>query len=213
MITDSAVNRMVVEGKDDKHSVIHLMRRHDIDWESGDERLPWIQECGGFEPLVNSLSVSAKSYPRLGILIDANTNIRDRWNQIRGNLGTVGISTPTSPESRGTIVQGIYPDWKVGIWIMPNNEQTGKLENFLKELVPPNDPCWGHAEIATKQAKKIGAKFADKNYLKAKIHTWLAWQETPGLPFGSAITAAYFRHDSPEALRFAAWFRNLFLVQ
>lgn len=213
MITESAVNRMLVEGRDDKHSVIHLMRRHSIDWESGHEHLPWIQECGGFDLLVDSVTVSAKSYPRLGILVDANTNVRQKWEQIRGKLQSVKVSAPACPESAGTILQGIYSDWRVGVWIMPDNQQAGKLEDFLKGLVPPNDACWGHANSATRQAKKIGAKFAAKNSLKATIHAWLAWQENPGLPFGSAITAAYFRHDSPEALKFAAWFRKLFLAQ
>jgi len=213
MITESAANRMLVEGRDDKHSVIHLMRRHSIDWESGEKDLPWIQDCGGFDSLVGSVTVSAKSYSRLGILVDANTNINKRWNRIRSKLKATGISAPSRPESGGTIVKGIYGDWKVGIWIMPDNERIGELEHFLEELIPPNDRCWAHADKTTKQAKKIGAKFVDKDYLKAKIHTWLAWQETPGLPFGTAITAAYLRHDSKEALKFAAWFKRLFLTE
>jgi len=112
----------------------------------------------------------------------------------------------------GTISQGIYPDWKVGIWIMPDNKRDGKLENFLSTLVPVNDQCWDYAGKASTHAKQLGAKFPDKECLKAKIHTWLAWQETPGLPFGTAMTATYFRHDSPEALKFTEWFRRLFLL-
>jgi len=46
---------------------------------------------------------------------------------------------------------------------------------------------------------------------KSTLHTWLAWQETPGLPFGTALRAEFFRHDTEDALRFVAWFRRLFV--
>jgi hypothetical protein len=52
---------------------------------------------------------------------------------------------------------------------------------------------------------------SERKFPKARIHTWLSWQENPGLPFGTAITAAYLSHDSPEALKFVAWFKKLFL--
>jgi hypothetical protein len=53
-------------------------------------------------------------------------------------------------------------------------------------------------------------QFPDKLFIKARIHTWLAWQENPGLPFGTAITARYFGADSQEALKFVNWFNLLF---
>ena len=39
----------------------------------------------------------------------------------------------------------------------------------------------------------------------------LAWQESPGLPYGTAIRARYFSHDSANALAFVEWFRRVFL--
>ena len=38
----------------------------------------------------------------------------------------------------------------------------------------------------------------------------LAWQERPGLPYGSAIAARYFNHDSSAALAFVDWFKRVF---
>ena len=122
----------------------------------------------------------------------------------------VEIKLPDSPDTKGTIVTGMFNDWKVGIWLMPDNQNKGELEDFLCKLVPKSDKCWPYSDEATKQAKKIGAKFTDKEFFKAKIHTWLAWQENPGLPFGTAITAKYFGVDSPEALMFVQWFKQLF---
>ena len=49
-----------------------------------------------------------------------------------------------------------------------------------------------------------------RNELKAVLHAWLAWQQRPGRPYGTAITARYIGHDSPAALRFVEWFQRVF---
>ena len=42
------------------------------------------------------------------------------------------------------------------------------------------------------------------------MHVWLAWQRKPGLPYGTAIKARYFRDDTPVALAFVEWYRRVF---
>lgn len=210
MTRENAPARLLVEGRDDKHSVIHLMKRHNMDWDNA-VNAPYVHDCGGIDALLESVSISAKSYSQLGVMIDANDEMQARWTCVKSRLASVGIKLPMSPDINGTIIDGFYQEWKVGVWLMPDNNRDGKLENFLKALVPPRDPCWIYAQEATEHAKEKGAKFPDKKFLKASIHTWLSWQEEPGLPFGTAITATYFRHDSPEALKFVDWFNRLFL--
>jgi len=210
MMREDSLYRLLVEGPDDQHSVIHLMNRHDVNWDDTGATLPCVYACGGFDPLRASLSVSAKSYRRLGVVVDANADIRHRWEQVRSELQKAGVTLPGSPDACGVIVPGMYADWKVGVWIMPDNQTRGELEDFLGKLVPPDDACWDYAREATQRARQIGAKFPDKAFSKARIHVWLAWQEKPGLPFGTAITANYFDVDSDEALKFVEWFRRLF---
>ncbi len=48
---------------------------------------------------------------------------------------------------------------------------------------------------------------------KAVLHAWLAWQNNPGRPYGTAIKSGYLRHDSAAARRFVAWFRQLFVLE
>jgi hypothetical protein len=186
------------------------MKRHGVDWDNSTDVLPYVHDCRGFDPLVKSIQVSVKSYKRLGIMLDANDDIDKRWKQVTNELSHINIKLPKSPKQNGTIVTGMYTDWKVGVWLMPDNQKKGELEDFLSLLVSSDDKCWPYADEVTKRAKKIGASFPDKEFNKARIHTWLAWQEKPGLPFGTAITAKYFRVDSPEALKFVQWFKNLF---
>ena len=210
MRRENSPYRLLVEGKDDKHSVIHLMKRHGIDWDNPTDALPHVHDCDGFNLLVKSIQVNVKSYERLGIVVDANMDMAKRWQQVMNELSKINIALPESPNQDGTIITGMYPDWKVGVWLMPDNQNKGELEDFLSKLVPPNNECWSYADDVTKRAKQIGARFPDKWFCKAKVHTWLAWQESPGLPFGTAIKAKYFGADLPEALQFVDWFNLLF---
>lgn len=95
---------------------------------------------------------------------------------------------------------------------MPDNQNPGKLEDFLAVLVPPGNRCWPWAEQATQKAQEdYSAPFSKLDFIKAQIHTWLAWQHEPGLPFGTAITAATFAHDATLATTFVRWMTRLYM--
>ena len=91
---------------------------------------------------------------------------------------------------------------------MPDNRRSGALEEFLQDLVHSNDPLLPIAERSTHDAKKQGARFPDAAQLKAVLH---AWQDRPGVPYGTAIRARYFAHDSAAALAFVEWFKRVFV--
>ncbi|MBP0021911.1 MAG: hypothetical protein J7647_30685 [Cyanobacteria bacterium SBLK] len=50
----------------------------------------------------------------------------------------------------------------------------------------------------------------ENNRPKAFIHTWLAWQEVPGMPMGQAITARVLGNGSEIAPHFHHWLTDLF---
>ena len=120
------------------------------------------------------------------------------------------MATPSSPPPEGFIGESTRYRSKVGVWLMPDNQLDGKLETFLQTLIDDDDPLIGHATDATDRAKEIGAEFSEPDHIKAVIHSWLAWQEDPGKPYGTAIRAKFFKHDSPAANAFVHWFRKLF---
>lgn len=95
---------------------------------------------------------------------------------------------------------------------MPNNTDSGMLENFLQGLIAEGDKLLPVAQEATSKAIVADRRFPEIHEQKAVMHTWLAWQEKPGLPFGTAITAQYFQHDTKTAQAFVNWFRKLFQV-
>ena len=72
------------------------------------------------------------------------------------------------------------------------------------------DALFPIAETSTAEARRHGAEFPEADHRKAVLHAWLAWQQSPGLPYGTAIKAGFFRDDSPAALAFVDWYRRLF---
>lgn len=209
--------RMLVEGPDDKHAICNLLKRHGYDWDDNTVTRPYVEEAGGISELLDSTnrSADARTCLRLGVVLDADLNVTTRWEQVRGcfSASKIGIELPDSPASEGTIVEVQRPGLKLlrlGVWLMPDNQKAGILEDFLGKLVPAGDQCWAYADEVTSHARMRGSRLADKDHSKGRIHTWLAWQESPGLPFGTALTAWLLSHDSPEAIRFVGWFRRLF---
>src|SRR5262249_30574390 len=151
------------------------------------------------------------SYERVGIILDANSRLADRWAQIRHRANQAAVALPESPSLEGTIVDGRQPGSRVGIWLMPDNSSPGTLENFLSGLVPSGHLVWAYASEATSEARQRGAGCQEKDHLKSPLHTWLGWQEEPGLPFGTALRTGFFEAESETARRFVAWFNRLFV--
>ncbi len=56
----------------------------------------------------------------------------------------------------------------------------------------------------------LGAPLQAKDFLEGQLYTWLAWHETPGRPFGTAMTSRVLDPASPRADAFVAWFKALF---
>ncbi len=158
---------------------------------------------------------------RFGIVVDADhpkatdpdDGFRMRWTQVRDNLERLGYSkVPHDPDPTGTIVSPDQEDRpRVGVWMMPDNRSPGKLEDFARRLVHPGDEAlWDYAGRATSGSSSQGAKFAPRNYTKAHIHTFLAWQDVPGVPMGLAITKRFLDADSAVARDFVAWLCRLY---
>lgn len=206
---ESSPFQLLVEGPDDKWSIINLMARHGADW-NHDKRLPYVRESGGVDALLETAPVVARSARRLGIVLDADLRPDSRWQQLQSRFANIGLQLPATTQLDGLIINGILPDAQIGIWMMPDNANSGALEDFLAYLVPAADPVWPHARSSTADAKALGAPFG--NAAKGTIHAWLAWQEPSGMPFGTAITTKALAHDTPEAIRFVAWFSRLFLT-
>lgn len=210
----NAPHQLLVEGIDDKYSVIELLKRHGLDWDQPGNSAPYVHSVDGVDNFASLLPLFIKgTYKRVGIVVDADLDLDARWKSMARHFEAANIEFPRIKRAQSTIVSLPDEDRHFGVWMMPDNQASGGLEDFLASLVPPADPCWAYSEEATTRARELGAAFSELHYLKARLHTWLAWQEKPGLPFGSAIHAHYFDHDTPMARLFITWFCDLFDVK
>ena len=98
---------------------------------------------------------------------------------------------PDNPNPDGTIGCLQREDGStlvVGIWIMPNNQLPGMLEDFIKFLVPADKTSlWDRAEHSVNEIPPDERLFRPIDQQKAYLATWLAWQKRPGIPLGAAI--------------------------
>ncbi len=142
--------------------------------------------------------------------MDADADIQARWRQIKGTLERAGYTgIPDSPDPTGTIVD--HEDLpKIGIWIMPDNTLPGMLEDYLSYLVPDGDGLFDRARRCVSEIPVEERRFIESHLTKALIHTWLAWQDDPGTPFGQAITKRYFESDGPHVQGLLDWLTRLF---
>ncbi len=205
---------LLVEGSDDQHVLYSLFVYHNIP-----ENFSVINK-GGVNNILETLDVEIdrSGLERLGIVLDADENLPTRWQSLRDRLERIGYtSIPLVPDVNGTI---IVQDGKpiIGVWLMPDNILPGMLEDFISQLIPSKDTnvLWKTVEDTIEQLPpqdKLSEgerRFPKNAIIKAKIHTWLAWQEEPGKPLGQAITARYFDAGSPYTARLIAWLENLF---
>ncbi len=199
---------LLVEGKDDEHVFYSLLKHYKI------PELFKIEKNEGVERLLEIFEVVLilPETERLGIVVDADTNLEARWQQISNILKNADYNTiPSDPNGEGTILQEEGCP-RIGIWLMPNNKIPGMLEDFVSFLRPLDDVLWPIVEDAIQRVRAIDEelRFRDVYESKARIHTWLAWQREPGKPMGQAITARYLDADAPHAQDFISWLRKLF---
>ena len=200
---------LLVEGTDDEHVFKHLCG------ERGVGRLDDIKQHGNDTRLLESLPVRLKEseIEALGVVLDADTNLLGRWDSLRQRLIQAGYGGfPGQPAPEGTILEPpadtLLP--RFGVWIMPDNRSTGKLEDFLRYLVPADSRLFEHVEFSVQGIPDGERRFSKPDEIKAMIHTWLAWQKEPGKPFGTAITAKFLDPNVAQADVLVDWLKRLF---
>ncbi len=200
---------LLVEGVDDEHVLKHLC---------GQRGVPTLEEItplGSVERLLESFPVRLKEsdVEALGVVIDADLDIAARWRSLGDRLKKAGYEgVPDEPDADGTILspppKSLLP--RVGIWIMPDNQTEGILEDFLRLLVPPSSRLFDHVESSVAAIPAGERLFSFRDQPKAIMHTWLAWQAEPGKPFGTAITAKFLDANVAQVDVLVAWLKNLF---
>ena len=195
---------LLVEGRNDRHVVEHVYRKR---FES--EPPFAVLDKEGFPRLRDAIRPELKAPDRevVGIVADANDDLTARWRAVTDRLRNAcpGIEIG-DPAPEGTIV-GSEP--RVGIWLWPDNESGGELEDFVAAMVPGDDPVWPLSRCYIQGIPVEHRPFSEGKTERAEIHAWLATREEPRW-MGSAIRTGDLKVDGVLATRFASWLENLF---
>ena len=197
---------LLVEGPDDQHVVRHL-------WERRHGRgLPFqISPRGGVEGVIESIRDEAQASRReaLGILVDGNNDLSARWQSISDRLASLVIQAPAIPPPDGLVIAATDDMPRIGVWMMPDNQSRGELEDFVAQMIPDNDPVWPLSQDYIDAIPAVHRNFASGKTLRAKIHAWLAAREDPR-QMGLAIRARDLEIDGTLCIRFTNWLDSLF---
>jgi hypothetical protein len=201
---------LLVEGVNDKHVINNLLKIHNS--ELAEEVT--IRDKQGITNILETLKIEVDANQDfLGIVVDANASLDSRWQSITNRLKEIGYAKISeNPVKNGLILESENFLPKLGIWVMPNNELVGKIENFIRLLVAQEkEPLWKIVEKSVDEIPNEHRLFAEKDLIKAQIHTFLAWQDEPGRPMGESITRRYFQPNAPQAQNFVNWLKRLFV--
>ena len=175
-----------------------------------------------FETTLKFVGVRPKA---VGLILDfdppSETQANNRHETLRNMIA--GIQNKECrwdlPENFTVLVDGGFIEEpvdadtpRVGIWFMPDNRNRGMLETFLQELIPKSQSgLLDHARHSTDTAKeKHQAPFKPVHRDKAVVHTFLAWMDEPGHPFGQSFQNGSFDAQSAPAGLFVEWVKKLF---
>lgn len=217
---------LYVEGKDDISVINALMCRHGIDTKRGAQYLQ-IKDMESVELLLENMPEAIRNATDrpIGFVVDIDIELTHRWDAVRGRLQQIGIAADPKCPPDGFFDK--LPDYPhgFGVWLMPDCKTDGQmLEHLIQSLMPAQDPLWPHAQSSTQAAamlidtanatisgnsRKL-KRFSDTLRIKAEVRSWLAWQSEPGVQLGAAINDHILGHDSPQALAFVGWLKQLY---
>ncbi len=220
--------QLVVEGPNDYHAILHLLLKSGV-FVTGldDQTSPLsIKALQGKQSLLDDMPERWKESGRtaIGYVLDADGYLQNdgslsgdppgctpTWQAISYRFQNLGVVDPLELKSDGFVGQISSNGPRIGVWIMPNNQAVGAIEEFLCSLTSPANALFIHARHATSQARtKHAAEFPEAHRSKAELACWLAWQEEPAMTYGQAMSAGKFDFQLEPANSFIRWIRRLF---
>lgn len=214
---------LLVEGDFDKYFIGELLRQTPNEvGKISIEPFKKEDEAGskpdeqGIHALLKSLSVTIRATDPtavLGIVVDADISATGRWQRIQHILTSAGYEDLPDTFPNGLVIptNDVLP--RFGLWIMPDNQEEGIIENFIRQLIHQQDKLQPEIDATIDALLAKGLQlFADVHRPKAFIRTWLAWQDRPEMSFGVAISKKVLATDADLCLRFVDWLNRLFNV-
>lgn len=212
--TTAHTSLLLVEGKSEKNLLPELCNKCGIECNFE------IRDSKSLEQLKCEMKIFLKSsniYRKLWVIIDADNNASAAWESIKyilHNSRKYQIPAKMPLPAEGAIITPTdSEDLTVGIWIMPDNSDIGMLEDFMLRLIPEDDSLLKEATTITDrldaERESHHKIFKAVHKSKARIHTWLAWHDTPGESLTVAVKKRLFDTDKELCCRLGNWLNQL----
>ena len=199
---------LLVEGPDDKHVVRQLCSHYQRVLHQSVPAFS-IQVTGNDTKLLEAIGPAMLVSGRraVGVLMDADDDLNDRWNQLRSRFGEESVCIPADPDPGGTVLN-LEDSPRIGIWVMPDNQSSGELEDFVRGMIPSDDPLWPQSQRYVEKIPVEHQRFRPGKLLRAQLYAWLATREIPGR-MGAAIGAGDLDAEAANSTTFVNWLRKL----
>lgn len=114
------------------------------------------------------------------------------------------------PQKKGVVFK--HPDGlaPLGLWIMPDNQHDGSLEDFLRSCVCHDEQSLLERARQVVETLPAPRKFGETKVAKAEVSTWLAWQRVPGRGPEYALQENLFGLSSPPFIGLDEWLREIY---
>ena len=178
-------------------------------------------DINGITKIIPALSAALKDpeIQKIAVILDADKNFDSIIESICSNLKVNGFIFPKYKKNSGLITNqvtsNIVTKKIVGVWIMPNHESNGMLEDFLINIIPQNDSQKNSVNEFLNKLEELELNLYNKDLHRSKafIHCWLSIQKSPGKPFGQAIDMNLFNlktlSENSYLYHFLNWYDTL----
>ena len=212
---------LLVEGVNDRSFYERLCQAHKLDTKvtiapPRDVGGDFNTKQGAINHLPNLLKLMPDAQlERLALIVDAD-NAADGGGysrtvaQISKLLGDFGFETkPTKVATGGLVFQHKDGLADFGLWVMPNNQDEGILEDWIQQSIVAGDhPLSAHAKAIV--ASLPNKKFTPVRLRKAEVATWLAWQARPGEGLYYAVEGNLLDKNAPLYTGLKSWLVQVF---
>lgn len=166
------------------------------------------------------------SVSKLGIVVDADSEDDDagfnnRYQVISDLLKNDFTLVSAQNNEKGSLFRREdAPEICIGLWIMPDCQEQGMLEDFLLPCITESDRTQlleladSSIQEVTKCATFDNIRFNPKHLSKVRFSTWLTWQQKPRscrqLSPACALKEGWLNPDHDNIKALTAWLTRVF---
>jgi len=113
----------------------------------------------------------------LAFIADADDSFNNHLKEVSAELSKAGFTCQASGDKGETFTHQSGRLNPVGAWLMPNHQDTGAIEKLLIEACSEEQRACLELAINALDPHPCGHTLSPRQIDKAKIYTWLAWQD------------------------------------